>query len=91
MDSTAHTITISNFVFGQYRSRGLLSEMEDMGLIINKSNKNTTTITIDDEVLNFIIDDLNDQITYCDGIDSSAKRALANALAKFQAAQQSTN
>lgn len=80
-----YTISISNFIFGQYRSRGLLSEMIDMGLTVDKTNKTTATITFNDEVLNFIVEDLTDQVTWCDGIDAGAKRSLQNALAKFEA------
>jgi hypothetical protein len=89
--NTTYTITFSDFVYCDFRRRGMLSEMEDMGLVTIKRNKRTATISINERVREFCMADIEYQIDIIEmnGVDrynNGTLRIYRNALTKFELA-----
>jgi hypothetical protein len=90
--NTTYTITLSRLVFGDWNSRGCIGNIEECNGFVDviKDNKQTVTITIDEEAMRYFLFDVETQIGIIESNNdgnTGMKRSFNNALAKLQAAQ----
>lgn len=89
--ANTYTVTFSRMVFSDWRSRGLIDSLEDDGhpVDIVKETKRDITVTIDEVLIKFFIEDLEDQIEIIsqnnDG-ETSMEPVYCRALTKFKTA-----
>jgi hypothetical protein len=94
METTAkkYTVTFSDKVFCDWRTRGLIGNINEIGerCVIVKRTKTLCTLTTDEDALNYLISDLSDQIEIIaqnnDG-ETSMKSTYTRALVKLNAAK----